>query len=375
MVRAIRSITWWLPLSLCAASCSSGSDGGGSSLGGLLGPGGSSAAGSANGGDGAGGSQSAGGSASIGGSDGAGGSTSVGGADGAGGSAGIGGSDGAGGSSGGSGGSAGSSGSAPVDTVCSKDATWAAGTLLSVSTTNDDVSPAITPDELSIAWISTENGAPTVHVADRASLSVDYAEVAFPSPSLALAIDRPALSPDGLRVGLVLADHHGFLELTRTTKDDSFVEVGAGTYAQMNQMGASLGADAGFGDPVLGADDRLLFLSVYGGAGTSTVTFAQRLFAGDPWPTPTAVSGDELAAQGAMRRHPTGLSSDALTLFYWDDVTGSEKAAFRGALLGDFDTFIELGAHRGACPNTACDALTYSATSASSLDLFRASSM
>jgi hypothetical protein len=260
----------------------------------------------------------------------------------------------------------------PPGALCSTTPTWGAGTLLSISTASDDELDSVTPDELTIAWTSGTGGAAVVEYADRASTTDP-----FSAPQTLAAgqftTDRVALSQDGLRLVAVSSDGQGFSELTRTSRlapGNTFGVAGMGTYANLDATGA-LTAGQSYGDPVLSADDRAFYYSVYGNGATATVFRTARLFAGDSWPAGAAVaSSSGLAAQGALRRRPTGISSDEQTLFFWDEVMTMERAAWIDESTGSFDVFANLGTMAMAAPNTACTELYFSSAGASSIDLF-----
>ena len=57
----------------------------------------------------------------------------------------------------------------------------------------------------------------------------------------------------------------------------------------------------------------------------------------------------------------TALSSDALTLFYWDETVRAERATFRKALDAPFAGSIDLGDAADGVPNSACNAVYFSA--------------
>ena len=189
------------------------------------------------------------------------------------------------------------------------------------------------------------------------------------------ANERAALSPDGLRLVVVNADGQGFSELTRPA-GGTFGAPSAGAFSNLNAQGA-LGAGESYGDPILSSDDRTFYYSRYGGGRTQTIFQTGRLFSGDAWSVATtpASSATQLMGQaggdaGVLRRRPTGISADEQTLFYWDEVTSTEHAAWVGSS-GDFETFAVLGSRSGAEPNLGCTALYHSAGGASSVDLFK----
>jgi hypothetical protein len=244
--------------------------------------------------------------------------------------------------------------------------------LLSVSTAGDDDLDAVTPDELSIAWTAGTGSAATLMYADRAA-NTD----AFGTPQTVAAgsfsTARAAFSHDGLRLVVVNADGQGFSELTRASRTppgNGFGAPATGAYTNLDAPGV-LSAGESYGDPVLSADDDAFYYSVYGGGLTATIFRTARLLPGDMWPTGAPVAASSgLAAQGSQRRQPTGISSDEQTLFFWDQVLGTERAAFIDESTGAFDVFVDLGAHAMAAPNTSCTSLYYSAEGASSVDLF-----
>jgi hypothetical protein len=75
---------------------------------------------------------------------------------------------------------------------------------------------------------------------------------------------------------------------------------------------------------------------------------------------------------------PTGMSSDDLTLFFWDGVAQTEKAAFRDSAGANntYKQFVTLGAYRNAAPVGSCGRIYYcdgpQTDGGSGLDLFYA---
>jgi len=262
----------------------------------------------------------------------------------------------------------------PPLAVCNASAVWGAGALLSVSTASDDTLDAVTPDELSIAWTIGTGSAATILYADRVATSDSFgAPQTVATGTFSTA--RAALSPDGLRLVVVNGDGQGFSELTRasrTSPGNTFGAPAPGSYTNYDAAG-SLAAGESYGDPVLSADDNAFYYSVYGGGLTATIFRAARLLPGDSWPVGAAIHASSgLAAQGSSRRQPTAISSDEQTLFFWDQVLGTQREAFIDESTGAFDLFVDLGARAMAAPNTSCTNLYYSAEGASSVDLFQA---
>jgi len=86
--------------------------------------------------------------------------------------------------------------------------------------------------------------------------------------------------------------------------------------------------------------------------------------------------GELLYASGTKRRIPTGVSSDLLTLFYFDQVKGDFRVAWRINTQEPFtysETLSPGTATQAAAPNQACNKLYYSADGSDGVDLFASS--
>lgn len=252
---------------------------------------------------------------------------------------------------------------------CGALGSWVEGAALAISTPDSDRFVSITPDELTVAWVTNPDGVVTVHFADRTAENA-----AFDAPKSflgAFAWDRAALSVDGLRLVLVNADQRGFTEYTRETRGDDFGAPGAGPFSAFEDY-AKHGMPKGnaFAEPLLDADDKGFLYSEYGSGVRDTIHRSKRLFSGDPWSVGGALVATELQASGAQRRRPTGLSFDGRTLFFWDDVLTQERAGFFAFQSDSFSSFVDLGPLIDAEPNGACTRLYHAGPGASSLDLF-----
>jgi hypothetical protein len=71
----------------------------------------------------------------------------------------------------------------------------------------------------------------------------------------------------------------------------------------------------------------------------------------------------EFKGYGGIDRQPIAVSADGLTLFYYDSVTGTPRAAWRESADGAFVWSVALEDLFGARPNEACDRLYYSGAS------------
>ncbi len=252
-------------------------------------------------------------------------------------------------------------------TSCDPNATWSMDQELSISANGlDELFGSISYDERTLAW-TTEQG--HVKTSDRASTAV-----AFQNRRSVLgtyAVDRVALSADGLRLAIVSEDRRSMLEATRSSRTDPFDSPTEGAFAIVDRDALAMAVDEGFADPVFSPDDRTFLYTRYGAGRVATVLRSERLFAGDPWPVGASIGIPELDAQGPLRRRPTGFSSDARALFFWDDAANVERAGFFSAQSDAFIAVVTLGVRRGAMPNAACDRIYFSATG-NSLGLFSA---
>ncbi|HEX7668353.1 MAG TPA: hypothetical protein VF395_02160 [Polyangiaceae bacterium] len=247
--------------------------------------------------------------------------------------------------------------------VCKMDSAWGTGALVATaSTPDDDVFGSVSDTEQTLAWMSVVNGVPTLRYADRGSPDLPF----NPAGNIAIAgayyaAERPALSHDGTRLVVVRADGKGFGEYTRTALYGSFTGTASeASFAALNAQGDLFASDERFGDPQLSSDDRTLYYSKYDSRSRQTV-YAVTRTAGGSWSVGSPVEGAPLMGSCGRRMHPTGISSDQLSLFYWDEVTQTERVTFRSAVGAPFAGVIDLGAHPHAQPNATCQRLYYSA--------------
>jgi hypothetical protein len=294
---------------------------------------------------------------------------------------------------------------APGPSVCSPSVHWSTGTRLGFSASARLL--AITPDEKTVVWSQTTGTTAVYYVADRASPSAAFdapvaiAPFANLDPSQGLAI-----ASDGLTIVGVRATHTGFSQITRSSAQDPFhgsgriplpppvvpvVDAGpppaldgsvsdaavrdaappdAGRIAESDATIevadetplASLNLFAEqFGEhdraPVLSFDGASLY---YNGdeVGAGTVKVAH-LDASSRWGNAEVLSGDLLSSTGPAWKLPTGISTDGLTLFYFDLSNATESVAFRTVTGVPFDTVVALGAYPDAKPTAACSALYF----------------
>jgi hypothetical protein len=183
------------------------------------------------------------------------------------------------------------------------------------------------------------------------------------------ALDRVALSPDRLRLIILSSDRKRFGQVTRVGIDGKFSDTP--DEVPFKELNESVGEGEMLGDPILVASDTTLYYSRYGGALTDTVFVATRSGPGEAWVIKGPVIDAALAVSGGKRRRPTGMSSDQLTLFFWDETTDTGRVAWRLNLEAPFEVKTELGARQGAQTTASCFDLYYSSPGVGgTLDIF-----
>ncbi len=243
---------------------------------------------------------------------------------------------------------------------CDVTMQWQAGTKLPISTAQPDLFGAITPDELTIAWMTA---AGAVLYADRNAATDPFG--APQTLTAGVALDRVALTPDGLTMIVVPTNRNTLAQTTRGSRGSAFSStLDLKPFASLDPL--SQEGDAGttpshgsFADPMLSEDGQFLYYSQYG-IFTLTMCESYRK-TGDtsPWGQGRNLEETQFTAPdtSGVRMIPTGMSSDDLTLFYWDGVAKTEKAAFRDDALKDntFKQFLTLGpTYRNAAPVGSC---------------------
>jgi hypothetical protein len=224
-------------------------------------------------------------------------------------------------------------------------------TVLTTSTADSTIFAGITNDELSIAWTSVSGGVVTAWYADRASNTAAFgAPQALASSFGALAFDRVSLSGDGLRIVGVRADGTGFVAATRAARPGTFDTDDSAEFAVFAPDGS---ADAStYASPMLSPDDQVFAYLL-----TSSADDNDLMFSGGPgWSKSVSPGIPELARMNGQQRRPTGMTLDELSLFYWDEVTGTEKVVY----FAPTDLFADLGAWKDAVPVGQCSRIYYS---------------
>jgi hypothetical protein len=190
-------------------------------------------------------------------------------------------------------------------------------------------------------------------IADRADAADDF------GTPVAVGVDGViGVSPDGLRV--IARGLDGTLqEATRPSPGEAFGAPEEGAFTLINAAAAADGSSLSV--PVIAPDDRTLYyLAIPPGGSEYPLHVSTRSGAG-AWPVGTALESCELRSFQGFNPAPTGVSSDGLTLFFWDSFYGVARAAFREEADGPFVWFDDLGPLVAAQPNVACNRLYYSA--------------
>jgi hypothetical protein len=206
---------------------------------------------------------------------------------------------------------------------------------------------AVSSDERTIAWLVASGDDANIVVADR-DAAVGPFGAAMTLPGV-VARDGVTLGPDGTTLVAVAIDRRSFLVYRRGTRSEAFGIEPDEAFAPLH---AGLSDAERVGDPVFSYGELVLVYSVYGSS-NDTVRFATRLSAGSPFSGGTALAFAELRARGEQRRRPTGIGSDFQTLFYWDEVTSTQKLARLEGTSGVHGV-TDLGAHPWAQPNATC---------------------
>jgi len=265
-----------------------------------------------------------------------------------------------------------------VPAVCDPDAGWGPGTLVPVSTADPNIMGSVTPDELTLVWMSGYGDTGTLWYADRTSTAQPFASAQTVSASLGpFALERVGVSPDGLRIIAISADRTKFLQITRSARPGTFDAPDSGQLSFLNATSGPptvdgsmpAGDDGGpmvmeitsVGAPVVSSGDTALFYSAGVFAGLPSVFTASRASSATAWSMTGPLNGAAFEASDGGEPVPSGIATDLRTIFYWDPVAITETAAWRVSAGDDFAQFVPLGpVYMFAQPNAACDAIYYS---------------
>lgn len=214
----------------------------------------------------------------------------------------------------------------------------------------------ITPNELTIAWTAD---LATLSVATRPVLTQPFGTpTTISTESNAIADDRIALAMSGLTIIAVDASRSTFVAFTN--QDGSWGPATADQFGNLRAM--AMDTQAQFFDPMLGADGAFYYLFAPSGSNAGPPAMYQSTWNGQQraWNTGVVLTNTELASADATHlRRPTGASGDGLTLFFFDESAGNERAAWRVSPDAPFTFFRDLPMFPEAAPSGHCERLYF----------------
>ncbi len=243
---------------------------------------------------------------------------------------------------------------------CEPTQTWSNHTSVpTIPTANFDRFGGVSGDELALAWTSTSGNSFIVNIANRASLLDGFAMPTTINPGAALlANDRVALASNGVTLIAVVADRSTFVGFNFSGTTGDWTPLPAAQFANLAGMVAESGGM--FSEPVLGGDGLSLFFLLTLPGAAPVLVESRWDAANQQWAPGTGFTDAELASTDAThRRRPTGASSDGLTLFYYDEIGATERAAFRTSIGDTFVPSIALLGLNEAAPTVLCDKLYF----------------
>jgi hypothetical protein len=272
---------------------------------------------------------------------------------------------------------------------CNPNKTW--GSPTDVPGVNPFASQplvTITNDELTVAWVVDNGGGQgNVFVADRTSTSASFGTaiqlvamspggtfdgaIANDGGDSYFAFDRVALSSDGLTlIGVAVGGLH-MAQFIRTDRTGAFLAMPL--ESRYSDLTTALMAGEKLGDPVLAANGQDLVYSRYGVSPSLTV-YESFLASGQTWPAGSGDGTAALAENAGLRKHPTSMTADRLTLFVWDEA-GEAYGVVRATPMSDFNYAIAFGDRFSIQINGACSRIYYVAPASSGFALEQADAM
>ena len=210
---------------------------------------------------------------------------------------------------------------------------------------------AVSPDELTAAWTST-NG--DIYVAERLSYKDPFGPPTKVNDNVALATDGVALAPTGRTLIAVRNDRTAFVGFEKSSTTGEWTTSNG---LEFTQVRVAFEGDALASDPVLSGDKRSFFFVITPSGRPAIVYESVWDSAQRSWGLPASLPHPELQPIGAAKRRPTGTSSDSLTLFFFDESAKLVRAAWRDAPGAPFNVFKDIGAFAEAVPSLRCDTL------------------
>jgi hypothetical protein len=248
-------------------------------------------------------------------------------------------------------------GVAVVQPECTQG-TWTTTTSVpSIPTAGFHRFGAVAAPETTLAW--TEAGG-AIFVADRPSVTAPFGTpVAIDTTSNPVADGRVALMPNGLELIATRSDRTSLTSFVRASVGSAWAPSTA--VDEFKFIAAALSESGGeVSEPVVSADGLSLFYLLVTGAGPPALTESRWNPGDKAWDTGAALPNPEFAITSAtQRRRPTGGSSDRRTLFFFDEVAGHERIAWRASPTAPFDFFDDLPIAPEAAPAEGCQTLYF----------------
>jgi hypothetical protein len=235
----------------------------------------------------------------------------------------------------------------------------------------------ISANALTVAWTdSSEAGTGAVYVADRPGATAAFGAPVQLDTGTMQVTGRVAVAPTGLGLVAALADGSSFAGFVRLSTSSPWVPSSGDEFAAVAAMRAETGGT--FSDPVLSLSGRSFFFVLALTGRPPALYESQRGPSAQAWgtgqalsdPTFAAVPGDAGMPAPYKVARPTGASSDDRTLFFYDEVKGRERAAWRDSPVSAYAQFIDLPFLPQAAPVEDCLTVYFQGMDAAGPGLF-----
>lgn len=254
--------------------------------------------------------------------------------------------------------------------VCRQGVGWSTlARVTSIAANGFDRFGAISASQLTVAWTTS---AGVIYVADRTSNTGAFGTPAALDPgAIQLANDRVALGPTGLLLIAPLADGSSFAAFVRSSIGAAWAP-DPSTPSEFHTIASALAEPGGaFSEPVVSADGLSFFYLLALGSGLPELYESTWDAVMGQWAYGNPLPNAEFAITDASQvRRATGASSDRRTLFFFDEVSGNERAAWRDSPTSPFTQFADLPSLPEAAPGGDCVTLYFHGSDASGEGLF-----
>ncbi len=209
----------------------------------------------------------------------------------------------------------------------------------------------VTPTLRAVAWTDTTG---RVFTANRSDASSGFDAEQVSSAPIAEPNARVGISYKG--TSILIASGATLVAYARAFTGSPWT---GPTEATLETVNAWLREAAGaVSDPVFGSSGQTLFFLRSTSTGSYDLCEAAWDDGAGAWARPV-VRSSMISADALHRKRPTGVSWDDLTLFFWDDGRGIERAAVRSSETHEFSGFRDVGNYPEAAPNQGCTLLFY----------------